>query len=581
MTIVAIYARVSSARQKQDETIQSQIAAVRDYAQRQGYDVSDQCVFADDGHSGATLIRPALESLRDLIASVGVDVVLCHSPDRLARKFAYQVLLIEEFTQAGTQVQFLKGPRGDSPEDQLMVQFQGMFAEYEKAQILERSRRGKIHKARSGSVNVLGSAPFGYRYLRKTDHSGAGYEIVEHEAVVVAEMFRRYADDGVSIADLRAWLDDQRVLTRTGKAHWVQSVVWSMLRNPAYAGRAAFGKTTSLPESPKSNRTSRRQGRITPGATRTVARPRDEWIEIAVPAIVTEDVFERVARRLEENKRFARRNTKVLSLLQGLVVCSACGYAYRRMSTGSAARKRSYYRCLGADTCRSENGRVCTNRPVRTDHLDEVVWSHIAALLTDPQLIRSELDRRLEQARVADPIVSQRAQLDAALGKAAATLTRMIQAYQEQLISIDELRSRVPDLRSREAGIRAQIQALDVQVADRALYLKLADDLGGFLTELRNNTDAARVEDRQRVIRLVVRDVLVGPDSIVIRHRIPIRKQIKPSTTPDDPNTACGGSRNPGSQLRSGRGHQQVEPDRAPDVRAHHDELAGPAALQP
>ena len=109
---------------------------------------------------------------------VGVEVVLCFSPDRLARKFAYQALLIEEFTRAGTRVEFVKGPRGDTPEDQLLVQFQGMFAEYEKAQIMERYRRGKAHRARAGSINVLSGAPFGYRYVRKSDHAGAAYQVV-------------------------------------------------------------------------------------------------------------------------------------------------------------------------------------------------------------------------------------------------------------------------------------------------------------------------------------------------------------------------------------------------------------------
>jgi site-specific DNA recombinase len=144
----AIYARVSSARQKKDETIGSQTAALREYAAAAGLTVPEQWVFEDDGHSGATLARPALERLRDLVAGVGVEVVICYSPDRLARKFAYQALLIEEFTRAGTRVEFVKGPRGDSPEDQLMVQFQGMFAEYEKAQIMERYRRGKAHAPR-------------------------------------------------------------------------------------------------------------------------------------------------------------------------------------------------------------------------------------------------------------------------------------------------------------------------------------------------------------------------------------------------------------------------------------------------
>jgi site-specific DNA recombinase len=150
-----------------------------------GVELCEAWVFEDEGHSGATLVRPGLERLRDLVAGVGVDVVLCFSPDRLARKFAYQALLIEEFTRAGTRVEFIKGPRGESAEDQLLVQFQGMFAEYEKAQIMERYRRGKAHRARAGSVNVLGGAPFGYRYVPKNQHTGARYEIVEHEAVLV------------------------------------------------------------------------------------------------------------------------------------------------------------------------------------------------------------------------------------------------------------------------------------------------------------------------------------------------------------------------------------------------------------
>src|SRR5229473_3155021 len=206
VTSAAIYARVSSARQKKDQTIGSQTQALREHAAQNRLEVPAEWIFEDEGHSGATLVRPALEALRDLAAQGCVDVVLCYSPDRLARKFAYQALLVEEFARAGTRVQFVNGPRGDSPEDQLLVQFQGMFAEYEKAQLMERYRRGKAYRARSGSVNVLGGAPFGYRYVRKTPETGARYEVVPHEAALVAEMFRRYADDSASIADLRRWL---------------------------------------------------------------------------------------------------------------------------------------------------------------------------------------------------------------------------------------------------------------------------------------------------------------------------------------------------------------------------------------
>ena len=533
MTSAAIYARVSSARQKKDETIASQTAALRAHAGQLGVELGEEWVFEDEGHSGATLLRPALERLRDVVAGVGVDVVLCYSPDRLARKFAYQALLIEEFARVGTRVEFVKGPRGDSPEDQLLVQFQGMFAEYEKAQILERYRRGKAHRARVGSVNVLSGAPFGYRYVRKNDHAGAGYEIVEHEAAMVAELFRRYANDGASIADLTRWLTDSGTSTRTGKCRWDRSVIWGMLRNPAYAGKAVFGKTMVINESPGLNRKARLEGRSTPRASKTVDRPREDWVEIAVPAIVSAETFERVAARLTDNQRFASRNSKVPSLLQGLAACAGCGYGYYRTSTRTTNKKIYYYRCLGSDDYRYQDGRVCANKPVRADYLDTVVWDHITGLLTDPQLIRAEIDKRLQTARTTDPATRQRTQLELALAKATTGITRMIEAFGEQLITIDELRARMPDLRTREANLRGQLQAIHSQLADQEIYLKLASDLEGFLTQLRDKTQDANIEDRQRVLRLLVKDVLIGPERITIRHRIPIRERTTTSEQHD------------------------------------------------
>jgi site-specific DNA recombinase len=552
VTSAAIYARVSSARQKKDETIGSQTAALREHAAQARLEVPEEWVFEDEGHSGATLVRPALEALRDLAAQGCVDVVLVYSPDRLARKFAYQALLLEEFARAGVRVEFVKGPRGDSPEDQLLIQFQGMFAEYEKAQLMERYRRGKAHRARCGSVNVLGGAPFGYRYVSKTADSGASYEIVDHEAVIAAELFRRYADDGASIADLTRWLTSENVPTRTGKARWDRSVVWGMLRNPAYAGTAVFGKTQVLQESPGLNRRARLEGRSVPRASKTVDRPREEWIEIPVPAIVTAGTFQRAAQRLADNKRYAARNTKVPSLLQGLAACSACGYGYYRTSARTTSRKIYYYRCLGSDDYRYEGGRVCGNKPVRADYLDEVVWDHVTGLLADPALIRAEISKRLEVARTSDPVTSQRTRLQAALAKAAASITAMIEAYSEQLITIDELRARMPHLRARETSLRGQLDAVDAQAADRDAYLKLADGLEGFLAQLRGNAATATVEDRQRVLRLLVKDVLIGPEKITIRHRIPARPGSS-AARQRDPGPDTEGDHQPGYLLRWGR----------------------------
>src|SRR4051812_1735648 len=198
--VAAIYARVSSGRQRRTQTIQSQTAALRELAGARGLLLVEDLVFEDEGFSGASLRRPALERLRDRAVEGRFEVLLCHAPDRLARRYAYQVLLLEELQRAGVEVIFAKEPeRSGTPEDELMRQFQGMIAEYERAQIAERCRRGKLHRARSGAVSVLARAPYGYRYVKKSEHADACYEIDETEAPVVREIFRRYLQDGESI----------------------------------------------------------------------------------------------------------------------------------------------------------------------------------------------------------------------------------------------------------------------------------------------------------------------------------------------------------------------------------------------
>src|SRR6266699_5325118 len=195
----AIYARVSSDRQKEDHTIASQTAALIQYAETEGFAVPKEWIFQDEGYSGANIIRPGLEAVRDLAAEGHIEAVLIHSPDRLSRKYAYQVLLAEEFSKHGVELRFVKSPSVITQEDQLLVQFQGMIAEYERAQILERSRRGKRHRAQQGSVSVLSGAPYGYRYVKKSDSAAACYEVMEAEADVVRLVFDTYTKEGLSI----------------------------------------------------------------------------------------------------------------------------------------------------------------------------------------------------------------------------------------------------------------------------------------------------------------------------------------------------------------------------------------------
>ena len=383
----AIYARVSSDRQKENHTIASQLAALMEYAEPHGYLVPDEWRFQDEGYSGATLLRPGLEALRDLAAAGHIEAVLVYSPDRLSRKYAYQVLLAEELSRCGVELVFLKAPSGATPEDQLLVQFQGMIAEYERAQIAERSRRGKRHRAQQGSINVLSGAPYGYRYVRKSDTSAAYYEVLESEAAVVRRVYEVYTQQGLSINAIARLLNEEQIPTRTGTTRWERSTVWGILRNPAYRGRACFGKTELRPRQRITRPLRKRQGL----ASRDSANhecPRQDWIEIAVPALIREETFALAQEQLEQNKRHSPRRTIEPSLLQGMLVCERCGYALYRTSTRTSARKLYYYRCLGSDAYRHLKGAVCDNPPVRQDQLDALVWKELLRLLEDPSVIR-------------------------------------------------------------------------------------------------------------------------------------------------------------------------------------------------
>jgi len=242
----AIYARVSSERQKEEGTIASQTALLLEHAKVHELSVPGEWIFEDEGYSGAVLARPGLERLRDLAAEGQIEVVLIYAPDRLSRKYAYQVLLIEEFSRHGVETIFLKSAGGETPEERLMLQFQGMIAEYERAQIAERTRRGKRHRAKAGCVNVLCGAPYGYRYIKKSEHSQAYYELVEAQAEVVRKIFIWYTQELWSIGAIARQLNQQQIQTRTGRGLWERSTVWGMLRNPAYQGSACFGKNGAL-----------------------------------------------------------------------------------------------------------------------------------------------------------------------------------------------------------------------------------------------------------------------------------------------------------------------------------------------
>jgi site-specific DNA recombinase len=225
-------------------------------------------------------------------------------------------------------------------------------------------------------------------------------------------VFHRYTEEASPIGAITRWLTDSGIPTRTGKRQWERSTIWGMLRNPAYQGAACFQKTAMTPrEHVRVTRRLRQRGGVPVHSTSRRDRPREEWIEIPVPALISPTQFAMAQARLAENRRFAARHTKVPSLLQGLLVCRACGYAYYRTSTRTSRRKLFYYRCLGSDDYRYPEGRRCTNRPVRQDALDALIWAEVIRLLENPSLVHQEIDRRLAALRTEPPITVKRESL--------------------------------------------------------------------------------------------------------------------------------------------------------------------------
>jgi len=557
----AIYARVSSDRQKENPTIASQVAALTEYAETHEYRVPAEWRFQDEGYSGATLLPPGLEALRDLAAAGHIEAVLIYSPDRLSRKYAYQVLLAEELSRCGVELVFLQAPSGATPEDQLLVQFQGMIAEYERAQIAERSRRGKRHRAQQGSINVLSGAPYGYRYVRKSDTSAAYYQVIESEAAAVRRVYEVYTQQGLSINAIARLLNEDHVLTRTETTRWERSTVWGILRNPAYRGRACFGKTELRPRQRITRRLRKRQG-LASRDSANHERPRQDWIEIPVPGLISEETFALAQEQLEQNRRHSPRRTIEPSLLQGMLVCERCGYALYRTSTPTSARRLYYYRCLGSDAYRHLKGAVCDNPPVRQDHLDAVVWKELLRLLEDPSVIQEELNRRREAARHADPLKQREEILRRDHARLEKSMDRLLNAYQEGLVSLDQLRSRMPELRKKQQAIQAEWQSLQAAAADDTQCLRLIETLADFSAQLRLRAGILPVTEHQKILRLLVKEILVGRDTLTIRHSIRIPHDgpgpsgtIRPPQAPPHPPTPQPGPR---YLLRSGRNHSAL-----------------------
>jgi site-specific DNA recombinase len=516
---VAIYVRVSTQRQAQAQTIEQQLARLRAHIEAQDWILEPEHIFLDDGYSGAKLNRPGLDSLRDRAALAEFDTVLITEPDRLARNYVHQMLVIEELEDRGLRIEFLDRPMSDDPHDRLLLQIRGAMAEYERALIADRMRRGRLAKYRAGKLLPWGRPPYGYRVNPDHPRDPEGLRLDEAGAAIVARMFDWYLEPGATLYRVAKWLTDSGMPTPRGKSRWQVSTVRCILTNYAYTGVTFANRLRVVPSK-------RRRSPLKPVGKResTVQRPREEWIPIPVPAVVTQEVFDRVQAKLAHNQQMAPRNNKTHQyLLRRLVSCGQC-----RLSTYGRTlhHKYDYYVCKGrTDVLRAARGERCTSRYAPASQLDELVWQNLCMVLTKPEIIADALERAHGGHWTPQEL---RARVDR-LGKAIKMLElqqeRLMEAYLAEVITLSEFERKRNELTRKQEALKIQRAQLEATVFQRIELSSVADSIEEFCAQVRPVLENATFDQRRQLVELLIDRVIVTEDQVEIRYVIPTQPE--------------------------------------------------------
>ena len=450
---------------------------MREYAAREGLEVLEEV--EDPGQSGASLERPGMDRVRDLVAAGGISVVLAQERDRFSREPAYTYLLKREFEEHGCKMRALNDRGDDSPEGELMDGVFDQFAKFERAKTAERTRRGKLRKAREGRVIRGGAAPFGFCY----DEGGEGLLVNESEMLVVEKIFR-YAADGVPVRAIQARLYTEGIPAPKGGQVWDDHVLRRLIANDVYRphtfeeiARLVTPEVAARLDSDEYygiqwfNRRRTSQSTITePDANggrryrkrNTVTlRPKEEWIAVPVPAFLPRALVDRARKALEENSRsFERKNLARGWELRGLVRCS-CGSRMRTLTTKTGdGHSYHYYTCGRRRTL----GKMCscTQKSLQTTEVEPPVWNFVSDLLRDPEKIRSGMESLIEQERASEPRNLDR---EAKVWtKKLAEYSRLRSAYQDQqaagLMTLQELGAKLEELENRRSVAERELMAL-------------------------------------------------------------------------------------------------------------------------
>ena len=515
MKKAAIYARVSSQKQKDEETIDSQVNALIEFGAKEGYEIPHAYFFLDNGVSGQDLQRPALDELRDMIRTESVEAVLIYAPDRLARSYPHQLVLLEEFRRYGVRVVFIKNaPQANTPEAIMFNHFQGIFAEYERALILDRSRRGRIHKAKQGDLSILPNMPYGYRRIKKERETII--EIVEHEADIVRKIFKHYVYDRLSLNEINRRLFLDGVKSPKGNSHWHRSTIVQILKNRAYVGSAFYGKTQKDEGTMEKIRYFKSGKQIKPKYARKM-RPEGDWFEIKLPPIINESDFEQAQEYVIKNKELALRNTREPSLLQGLVICGECGYPFYKKNRQRQTGSRSYYYCRSHLDSRLTK---CSNKWVRQEELDELVYAEVIQLLQNPEILLQELQRRRDESKETEEAKRQEITIRKDKDKLTKERDRLLDAYQDGLLDLDALRKRNQGLDQKRNELDKSMQALQAAKLTTELESGLEKSFESILERIKKSASELTFKDKQQLIRLIVEKVVVSKNEVKIVHCI-------------------------------------------------------------
>src|SRR3989441_7274479 len=524
---VALYARVSTPRQQQQQTIEHQLRRLRDdVATQSEWHVADEHIYRDDGYSGAKLNRPGLDRLRDRAAMAAFECVLITAPDRLARNYVHQMLLVDELTQRGCRVEFVERPMSDAPHDQLLLQIRSAVAEYERTLIAERMRRGRQAKWRRGQLLPWTRAPYGYLLDPDRPRDASRVQLDPVQAAVVAQMFAWYTDpsQAVSLYAVAKRLSDAHIPTPRGGKRWNVTSVRGILRSPTYTGVAYSGRTRPAP----ARRRKSALQPVGPGQSQQPA-PAEEWIAVPVPALISEETFEAAQHRLDRNVQMARRNnTTYAYLLRGLVSCGQC-----RLACGGRTLHPGYpfYFCRGrTDSLRLALGERCTARYAPAQALDELVWQDLCSGLREAALMTHGLARAQMGAWLPPALHARRQTLRDVLAQLARQQARLLDLYLAEVIEREECERRRKEVAQSQHGFMQQLRQLDAQAQQHVNGAALAQGIEAFGQRIQPTLDQLTFAQRRQLVELLIDRVIVNDAQVEIRYVVPTGP--KGETTP-------------------------------------------------